>query len=74
MSKQARMLTIECPQCEGEGIVWFLDWLYYDGAHDEHEEICDMCGGEGTIEVNAEDYYSDHPEEAPEGFWGEEEV
>lgn len=74
MSESISKLTIQCPQCEGEGVVWVLDWLYWDGSQDDHEEICDECNGEGTIEVDAEDYYSEHPEEAPEGFWGEEEV
>ena len=69
-----KMIEITCPECEGEGIVWVLDWLYYDGSHDEHEEICDECNGEGSLIVDAEDYYSDHPEEAPEGFWEEEET
>lgn len=69
-----KMIEITCPECEGEGIVWVLDWLYLDGSQDDHEEICDECNGEGSLIVDAEDYYLDHPEEAPEGFLDEEET
>jgi len=68
-----KMMEITCPECGGDGTVWFLDWLYYDGGHDEHEEYCDMCNGEGTVIVDAEDYYANHIDETPEGFWEEEE-
>lgn len=68
-----KMIEITCPECGGDGTVWILDWLYWNGDQDDHEEQCERCFGEGTLIVDAEDYYSDHPEETPEGFWGEEE-
>lgn len=46
---------ITCPECEGEGRVWFLDWLYYDGSHDEHEEECPICNGSGEV-LSDEEY------------------
>lgn len=62
-----KMMEITCPECEGEGIVWVLDWLSYDGR------VCDKCDGEGIVIVDAEDYYANHIDETPEGFWEEEE-
>lgn len=68
-----KMMEITCSQCEGEGSVWILDWLYWNGDQDDHEEVCDMCNGEGKILVDAEDYYANHIDETPDGFWEEEE-
>jgi len=47
---------ITCPDCEGEGVVWFLDYLGFDGSQRDHEEQCSRCFGEGTILVDDEDY------------------
>ena len=54
-----KMKEITCPQCEGEGAVWVLDWLYWNGDQDDHEEVCDMCNGEGAILVDDEDEEGD---------------
>ena len=68
-----KMKEITCPDCGGDGVVWVLDWLYWNGDQDDHEEVCETCNGEGTLMVDAEEYYSNHPEEAPEDFWEDEE-
>ena len=68
-----KMKEITCPDCGGDGVAWVLDWLYWNGDQDDHEEVCETCNGEGTLMVDAEEYYSDHPEEAPEDFWEDEE-
>ena len=51
-----KMIEITCPECGGDGTVWVLDWLYWDGSHDEHEGQCSRCFGEGTILVDDEDF------------------
>lgn len=61
-----KMIEITCPECGGDGTVWVLDWLYWNGDQDDHEEVCELCNGEGKTLVDAEDYYSDHPEEEEE--------
>jgi DnaJ-class molecular chaperone len=58
-----KMKTITCPECEGDGVVWILDWLTYEGDVWDHEEVCPECNGEGEIEVEDEDWYEDEEEE-----------
>ena len=69
----SKMIEITCPECGGDGTVWVLDWLYWNGDQDDHEEQCPECFGNCTILVDADEYYTDHPEETPEGYWEDEE-
>ncbi len=43
-------ITVDCPECEGEGVVWYLDFLGYDGSMRDHEEECPECNGTGKVE------------------------
>lgn len=63
MTEEIRMKTITCPECEGDGVVWIMDWLSYEGYVSDHEEVCPECNGEGEIEVEDEDWYEDEEEE-----------
>lgn len=58
-----KMKEIDCPECKGDGIVWYLDYLGYDGSQRDHEERCPRCFGEGKILIEDEDYYEDEEEE-----------
>ena len=58
-----KMIEITCPECGGDGTVWVLDWLYWDGSQDDHDEVCPECNGDGFILVEDEDYYEEEDEE-----------
>ncbi len=45
----------ECPECKGEGIVWYVDALFWNGTQIDHEERCPDCDGTGEVEVELED-------------------
>jgi len=50
-----KMKEITCPDCGGDGVAWVLDWLYWNGDQDDHEEVCETCNGEGTLMVDDEE-------------------
>lgn len=54
---------ITCPDCEGEGTVWVLDYLFYSGNQIDHEEMCPKCYGNGFILVDDEEDYNDEDED-----------
>jgi len=56
-----KLKQIVCPDCEGEGVVWVLDWLSYNGDQWDHEEQCSRCFGEGTILVDDVPTYHKDP-------------
>ncbi len=43
-------LTEECCMCQGYGVTWTWD----DELEDERQDVCDECGGTGTLEALAD--------------------
>ena len=48
-----KRITIECPDCGGEGKTETLIGLTYEGDQRWRVEMCETCGGSGEIEVYA---------------------
>ena len=51
----SKLKEIECPNCEGSGIIWFVDDLDFDGGMADHEESCPRCFGDGVILIDEDE-------------------
>ena len=58
-----KLKEITCPDCDGAGEYFVIDYLYWNGDQDSHDEICSRCFGEGTILVDDEDYDEEEDDE-----------
>lgn len=53
----------DCPECDGEGVIWFIDSLDYNGSMTDHEEECPVCNGDGKVWVTIYDTTEEEEEE-----------